>query len=381
MILATALFVATLFLAYSNGSNDNFKGVATLFGSDTTDYKQALWWATLTTAAGSVCSIFLAQTLIHNFSGKGLVPDAIAGKPDFLLAVAIGAGLTVILATLSGFPVSTTHGLTGALVGSGLMAVGTEVNLAILGNNFFLPLLLSPLLAFVLTAILYMILRCARVRFGVTKEMCVCVGQTERIVAIPQPVAAMSLRCLIAPDVALDLEPNCSVRYSGKFLACNTQKLLDLLHYLSAGIVSFARGLNDTPKIVAMLIAVDALDIEVSMVSVAMALALGGLLSARKVAHQDEQGDHHAESRPGIQRKSGHRYSGDLRQPLWPGRFDDACLGRIAVRNRLGQQESEPRRHLRNPPVLAADVAGCGDAGSRCVLDYSVRVGLAVIHW
>jgi PiT family inorganic phosphate transporter len=286
MILAAALFIATCFLAYANGSNDNFKGVATLFGSDTTNYRRALWWATLTTAAGSVCSVFLAQTLIHNFSGKGLVPDAIAGKPDFLLAVVIGAALTVILATLSGFPISTTHSLIGALVGSGLMAVGAQVNLLVLGNKFFLPLLLSPFVAFVLATVFYMILRCVRIRVGVTKEMCFCVGQTERTVAISQPAATMSLRCVTAPDVSMDLEPNCSVRYSGQFLAVNAQKLLDLLHYLSAGIVSFARGLNDTPKIVAMLIAVKALAIELSMVSVAVAMALGGLLSARKVAHK-----------------------------------------------------------------------------------------------
>ena len=35
MITLTVLFLATLFLAYSNGANDNFKGVATLFGSGT----------------------------------------------------------------------------------------------------------------------------------------------------------------------------------------------------------------------------------------------------------------------------------------------------------------------------------------------------------
>ena len=230
--------------------------------------------------------MFLAQTLIHNFSGKGLVPDTIAGKPDFLLAVVIGAGLTVILATLTGFPISTTHSLTGALLGTGLMAVGAQVDIAVLGNRFFLPLLLSPFIAFFLTALLYMILRCARVRAGVTKEMCVCVGQTERVVAIAQPAATMSLRCMTAPDVTMDLEPNCSVRYSGQFLAINAQKLLDSLHYLSAGVVSFARGLNDTPKIVAMLIAVEALNIEISVVSVAVAMALGGLLSARKVAQK-----------------------------------------------------------------------------------------------
>ena len=36
------LFIAACFLAYSNGANDNFKGVATLFGSGTTNYKKAI---------------------------------------------------------------------------------------------------------------------------------------------------------------------------------------------------------------------------------------------------------------------------------------------------------------------------------------------------
>jgi len=38
------LFVSAFFLAYSNGANDNFKGVATLFGSGTTNYKKAINW-------------------------------------------------------------------------------------------------------------------------------------------------------------------------------------------------------------------------------------------------------------------------------------------------------------------------------------------------
>ncbi|MCZ6820702.1 MAG: inorganic phosphate transporter, partial [Calditrichaeota bacterium] len=52
-MLVILLFIAALFLAYSNGANDNFKGVATLFGSKTTNYKTALRWATVTTFAGS----------------------------------------------------------------------------------------------------------------------------------------------------------------------------------------------------------------------------------------------------------------------------------------------------------------------------------------
>ena len=83
-----AVFVTTIFLAYANGANDNFKGVATLFGSQTTNYKVAIWWATATTFAGSICSVILASALLKNFSGKGLVPEAIADTSSFHVAVA-----------------------------------------------------------------------------------------------------------------------------------------------------------------------------------------------------------------------------------------------------------------------------------------------------
>src|SRR3954468_10057212 len=98
------LIIAAAFVAFSNGANDNFKGVATIYGSGTAGYKVSLTWATITTFAGSVASIFLAQTLLKKFSGKGLVPDTLTGSEFFLLAVAIGAGVTVILATRLGFP-------------------------------------------------------------------------------------------------------------------------------------------------------------------------------------------------------------------------------------------------------------------------------------
>ena len=48
------LLAAVLFLAYSNGSNDNFKGVATIYGSGTASYRKSLAWATATTLAGSL---------------------------------------------------------------------------------------------------------------------------------------------------------------------------------------------------------------------------------------------------------------------------------------------------------------------------------------
>ena len=228
--MTLVLVFAACFLAYSNGANDNFKGVASLFGSKTTSYRTAIGWATGTTFAGSICSIFLASALLVKFSGRGLVPEQIVGSQSFLLAVALGAGITVIVATLTGFPISTTHGLTGAMIGSGLVAAGAEVNLRGLGKGFLLPLLLSPVLAVVLGATLYLLLQL-------------------------------------------------SVRFTFP-----SQRMMDGAHFLSAGVVSFARGLNDTPKVAAMLLAVPALDMRWGSVAVAVAMAVGGLLNSKRVA-------------------------------------------------------------------------------------------------
>jgi len=51
--------MAVLLVTYSNGGNDNFKGVATIWGSGTLNYRQSLTLATIATFEGSVCSFFL----------------------------------------------------------------------------------------------------------------------------------------------------------------------------------------------------------------------------------------------------------------------------------------------------------------------------------
>jgi inorganic phosphate transporter, PiT family len=285
LMVLIALFLATCFLAYSNGANDNFKGVASLYGCRAASYRTAITWATVTTFAGSIASIFLAQALLKKFSGKGLVPETLVGSEQFLLAVALGAAITVILATLLGFPISTTHGITGAIVGCGLVAVGTGVDFSALGKGFVLPLLLSPVLAIVLGALLYFVFRSLRLICGVRKEWCICVGTEERVVALPQPGSILSMRnAPPAITLTVDEEENCRERYAGSMLGLSAQQIMDGLHFLSGGVVSFARGLNDTPKIVAMLLLLKWMDIRWGFFAVAVTMAVGGLLNARKVA-------------------------------------------------------------------------------------------------
>src|SRR4051812_20411962 len=152
-MLLAAILVAVLFLAFANGANDNFKGVATLFGSGTARYRTALAWATLTTLGGSLLALALAGGLVDTFKGKGLVPDAVTADPRFLLAVGLGAALPALPPPRLGLPVSTTHALTGGLVGAGLLAAGGDVRFSALTSSFVAPLLFAPVASLVLAVV------------------------------------------------------------------------------------------------------------------------------------------------------------------------------------------------------------------------------------
>jgi inorganic phosphate transporter, PiT family len=228
MMLAV-LILAVGFVAFTNGANANFKGVASLYGSGTTSLRQAAWWGTVMTFAGSVVSVFLASEILKVFSGRGLVADSLAATPDFLASVALGAAATSFLATRFGFPVSTTHALVGALLGTGLAGSG-DVQFPALLKNFVYPLLFSPAVAAVLGVIVYFLLKA----FHLVSD--------ER------------------------------------------STTLDALHFLSTGGASFARGLNDTPKMAALLLLVPGFAAHWALLFVGVLIALGGLLDIRRVA-------------------------------------------------------------------------------------------------
>ncbi len=281
------LFGAVLFLAFSNGANDNFKGVATLFGSATTDYRKAINWATITTLLGSISSVLLAGALVQNFSGKGLVPDDLVLSPDFAISIALGAAITVYIATKIGVPISTTHSLVGALAGSGIMAVGLSFNFERLGSTFLIPLILSPLMAAVISLIAYFIFKKSRLALGVTKETCLCIeNELEPVVEILNDDGSISLnRTDGKTKLTISNYNDCVEVYRGDILGISAQKVLDAAHFLSSGVVSFARGLNDTPKIVGLLLVISVIDIEWGMLAVGILMAVGGLLKAKKVGH------------------------------------------------------------------------------------------------
>ncbi|MFQ5719893.1 MAG: inorganic phosphate transporter, partial [Acidobacteriota bacterium] len=227
MSFALFLLILVAYVAYANGANDNFKGVATLLGSGTTSYRGALLYGTAATFAGSLAALALSRGLVATFSGAGLVPDALVGSPGFVAVVAAGAGTTVLLATWLSLPVSTTHALTGALVGAGLVLAGRDLQLGALGSHFVLPLVASPIMAVALTAGLYPLLRRARLRMGVERTTCVCVGETW----VPATTLASGEA---TGSCAMDIGV-CEERYQGTVMSVDAQQALNGAHFFSAG--------------------------------------------------------------------------------------------------------------------------------------------------
>lgn len=269
------LVIAALFVAFYNGANDNFKGLATVWGAETLSYRLALTLATVATLAGCIASWLLADTLVQQFSGRGLLPNEIASAPSFVLSVAVGAAFTVFLATQLGFPISTTHALIGALVGAGLGQANGEVHFAKLTQTFLLPLLISPLIAASLGIAVYKLLR-----MRATAQDCACLVSAEPSPFISENGAILrriDVPQLVIADVAACKDISAQARWS-------ISRIMDQLHVASALSICFARGLNDTPKLAALLITAKAFERNHSVAMIGIVMALGGLISARKVA-------------------------------------------------------------------------------------------------
>jgi PiT family inorganic phosphate transporter len=272
-LLTLPLLACALALAVANGANDNLKGVATLLGSGVMRFRQALLLASVATAAGSLASIGLADALLSAFGGRGLVPDVIARTPAFLMAVSGGAASTVALASLLGMPISTTHALVGALLGAGAALAPAQLDLGALGRQFVAPLLVAPLLAIPLAAGLRRLLG----RYARVNDACVC--RTEGL----SPGAAG--HALVAQPTLIVGErdsPGCAAPAEA-VIELPVQRWRDGLHALSAVAVSFARGLNDTPKMAAILVIAGS-SAPSAAIGVCIAMTLGGLLAAWRVA-------------------------------------------------------------------------------------------------
>lgn len=282
-------------LSFANGANDVSKGIATLVGSGITNYKKAILWGTIWTMTGAIVAAFFALEMVKTFSVGGIVKSTANLNQVFPVAVALGAFIWVIIASKTGLPVSTTHSIIGALCGAGIVAVGIDgVTWSVLEKKIFLPLAFSPVAALGISWLLFPLIRKASLR---AERYCVCLEVREGISYKPlleKPVlssieglgalATVSNAALFPQPTLMAAEKDaCSESLSSPIRL----EVIDLFHWLSSGMTSFSRGLNDAPKIVAITLGAGALGTHlpspVSFLTIALAMGIGSIVSGLRV--------------------------------------------------------------------------------------------------
>ncbi len=273
--MTVALVILTLLLASANGANDVSKGIATLVGAKLASPRGAVIWGVMATAAGGIVAAFVSQGLVRTFSGKGVL-GAENFTPLFFLSVAVGAVAWLVMATWTGLPVSTTHSLFGALLGAAIARDGIDgVLWDAAATKIVLPLLVSPVASLMLVVAVYPL---ARRAFRRVNRYCVCIEDTAA--GLPGPDGAMMMSGM-GTSQAVVVAEDCGepvVRVNA----------MDSLHWLSAGATSFFRGMNDTPKIIAIGVAATAtgaISTGGLYLLVATAMAAGGLYAGLKVVN------------------------------------------------------------------------------------------------
>jgi len=286
LMLLAFLLLGTLLLAWSNGANDNFKGVATLYGGGVLGYRKALAWASLATLAGGLVSVVLADTLAKTFNGEAVLYGGALGT-GMLAAMVLAAGATVMLATFLRMPTSTTHALMGALVGVALASDPSRIRVDRLATLFFAPMLLAPLIALVTVGALFAGWRFLRRGRSPGDDACACLDPAPAL-ALATPEGTLAYAAAPAlPALRLDAASRCETDGLGTLARVDARSASKALHVLSGGAVCFARALNDTPKIAAVLLAASAFagwGRSTLLAGVIAFVVVGGLVQSRGVA-------------------------------------------------------------------------------------------------
>lgn len=294
-MITILLFLSVIMLSFANGANDVSKGIATLVGSGITNYKKAILWGTIWTMTGAIVAAFFALEMVKTFSVGGIVKSTANLNQVFPVAVALGAFIWVIFASKTGLPVSTTHSIIGALCGVGVVAVGFDgVTWSVLEKKIFLPLAFSPVAALGISWLLFPLIRKASLR---AERYCVCLEVREGISyksLLEKPVlSSIEGSGAIVAVSHIDPFPQATLLAAEKD-ACSESlsspirlEVIDLFHWLSSGMTSFSRGLNDAPKIVAITLGAGALGTHlpssVSFLTIALAMGIGSIVSGLRV--------------------------------------------------------------------------------------------------
>jgi PiT family inorganic phosphate transporter len=113
---------------------------------------------------------------------------------------------------------------------------------------------------------------------------CLCVTPALEAVAVTAAGARLRVQAQTS-EMRVGLTASCERHGARPVLSVRAGTLVDAFHMASAGAVGFARGLNDAPKIAGLLIGLSFVNPALGTSALAFAMAVGGLVAARRVAH------------------------------------------------------------------------------------------------
>jgi PiT family inorganic phosphate transporter len=157
LILISAAMLG-FFAAYGVGANDVANAMGTSVGSKVLTIKQAVLIAAIFEFLGA----FLAGGGVTQTIRKGVIDPALFDANLEILiygmiSALFAAGTWLLIASLRGWPVSTTHTIVGAIVGFGVYALGFDkINWSVVGN-IGLSWITSPLSSAIVAAFFYYI--------------------------------------------------------------------------------------------------------------------------------------------------------------------------------------------------------------------------------
>lgn len=145
------------FMAWGVGANDVANAMGTSVGSRALTLKQAILVAMIFEFLGA----YLAGGEVTSTIRKGIIDaDSMDGRPELMvygmLSALLAAGTWLLIASIKGWPVSTTHSIIGAIVGFAAVGIGVEAVYWGKVGTIAASWLVSPLLAGTISYALFM---------------------------------------------------------------------------------------------------------------------------------------------------------------------------------------------------------------------------------
>ncbi len=144
------------FMAWGVGANDVANAMGTSVGSRALTVKQAILIAVVFEFMGA----YLAGGEVTGTIRKGIIdPAVMAGTPELLvygmLSALLAAAIWLLIASMMGWPVSTTHSIVGAIVGFAAVGISPEVVQWGKVGSIVASWVVSPLLAGTISYLLF----------------------------------------------------------------------------------------------------------------------------------------------------------------------------------------------------------------------------------